>query len=114
MRPLRWQLQNADGNPVAALDTRPRYNGISADSWPPGTFVDDGYEMPLPPDLPAGEYQLSLQFADTAPVVLGTVTLTATPPTDDETPTHELRAMFGDVLALAGYNVDKNDRCACR
>ncbi|MCB0115062.1 MAG: hypothetical protein KDD84_13265, partial [Caldilineaceae bacterium] len=42
---LRWQLQNADGNPVAALDTRPRYNGISADSWPPGTFVDDGYEM---------------------------------------------------------------------
>ncbi|MCB0116792.1 MAG: hypothetical protein KDD84_21990, partial [Caldilineaceae bacterium] len=69
-----------------------------------------GYEMPLPPDLPAGEYQLSLQFADTAPVVLGTVTLTATPPTDDETPTHELRVMFGDVLALAGYNVDKNDR----
>lgn len=113
---LRWQLQDANGTVVAALDTRPRYNGMQASNWPAGTLVDDAYEVTLPPDLPAGQYQLALQLdsGDTnapAPAVLGAVTLAATPPPAvTETPAHGLRISFGDILSLAGYNVAHQDQ----
>jgi hypothetical protein len=112
---LRWQLQDANGTVVAALDTRPRYNGMQASNWPAGTLVDDAYEVALPPDLPAGQYQLALQLDSGAPnapspAVLGAVTLDATPPAVTETPAHGLRISFGDILSLAGYNVAHQDQ----
>ncbi|MBI1295311.1 hypothetical protein GC175_10200 [bacterium] len=112
---LRWQLQDANGVVVATLDTRPRYNGMQASNWPAGTLVDDAYELILPPELTAGQYQLALQLdsGDTnapPPAVLGAVTLAATPPAVNETPSHALRISFGGILSLAGYNVGHQDQ----
>jgi hypothetical protein len=46
------------GNLVAQRDSMPRDNALPTSLWPPGDLIDDTHVVPLPPDLPGGEYQV--------------------------------------------------------
>jgi hypothetical protein len=51
----------ADSGQIAAQwDTGPRGNTFPTTDWPMGEVIDDIHEVPLPPDMPAGEYQIVL------------------------------------------------------
>ncbi|MCA9955069.1 MAG: hypothetical protein KC434_10135 [Anaerolineales bacterium] len=51
-------LLDSAGNIVAQVD-RPPVNGLApTDLWQPGDLVRDPYQIYLPPDLPAGAYEL--------------------------------------------------------
>ncbi|MCC6166566.1 MAG: hypothetical protein IT329_04995 [Caldilineaceae bacterium] len=103
---VRWQLQTANGDLIAETITRPHYNALPASVWPPGTLVDDAYALPLPAGLPAGDYQLRLAVpAGAEPVLLGPVSLAATPATSTP-PLTALDVRFGDQARLAGYRLE--------
>jgi hypothetical protein len=59
---VRWQLRDSRGMVINEIKQEPWYNSGRASDWPPGTLVDDAYELPLPPGLPAGQYQLYAQL----------------------------------------------------
>lgn len=51
-------LLDSAGNIVAQVD-RPPVDGLApTHRWQPGDLVRDPYQIPLPPDLPAGSYEL--------------------------------------------------------
>lgn len=49
---------DGQGNLVAQRDSMPRDNALPTSLWPPGELIDDTHVVPLPPDLPAGEYRV--------------------------------------------------------
>jgi hypothetical protein len=49
-----------EGQNVAGRDTMPRENTFPTSGWPVGQAIDDVHRIPLPADLPAGEYRLAL------------------------------------------------------
>jgi hypothetical protein len=53
-------LLDAEGNKVAQLDWQPHdaMGVLPASTWPVGWRATDTQRLPLPPDLPAGEYTL--------------------------------------------------------
>ena len=51
-------LVGQDGNPVFQLDNMPQQNRYLTSLWSPGEVILDDYGVLLPPDLPAGTYQL--------------------------------------------------------
>ncbi len=67
---LVWQVQNPvaealkvsarlvdiNGQTVAAVDAGPVHFAYPTPAWRPGEFVTDGYDLPLPANLPAGAY----------------------------------------------------------
>ena len=71
-------VSGADGRPVAQTDVQPISNGRlrpTAD-WYANEFLAGAYDVPLPPDLPVGTYQLTVAMWDPAtqhslPVILG-------------------------------------------
>ena len=109
----RWQLRNNGGDVVGETTTRPYFNSMSASNWPPGTLVDDAYQLALAPGLSAGTYQLTLQLTSDGavepqdPVLVGTVELSA-PTSSQPPPTHPLAVRFSDAFLLAGYDVRSN------
>jgi len=48
------------GNLVTQHDSAPREGGYPTPFWQPGVVVDDTHPVPLPPDMPPGEYILSV------------------------------------------------------
>lgn len=48
------------GNLVTQHDSAPREGGCPTPFWQPGVVVDDTHPVPLPPDMPPGEYILSV------------------------------------------------------
>jgi len=54
---LRVKLSGAGGQVTKAL-------GVSGKSWLPGAPVSSRYELSLPPDLKAGEYELAIGLFD--------------------------------------------------
>jgi hypothetical protein len=57
-------LLDAQGNKVAQLDWQP-HDGLGVlptSAWPQGWPVVDTQRLPLPPDLPAGDYTLLVGF----------------------------------------------------
>ena len=70
--------------PLAAKDSPPGNGSLPTTRWQPGWRILDEYQIQLPPDLPAGDYELDfgLYAADGArlpatgePATLGTVTI---------------------------------------
>lgn len=57
-------LLDAQGNKVAQLDWQPhdRMGILPTSSWPQNWPVTDAQRLPLPPDLPAGDYTLLVGF----------------------------------------------------
>jgi len=105
----RWELRDGAGKVQSEIIAQPYFNAVPANNWPPGTLVDDVYQLPLPPGLRAGTYQIALRLADNATelkkpaTVLGNITLSAPAPAQIA-PAQPLALRFGDTLALNGYN----------
>jgi hypothetical protein len=53
-------VRDASGQTVTGWDTEPRENTFPTAGWPVGKVIDDLHTIPLPPDIPSGEYQLVL------------------------------------------------------
>jgi hypothetical protein len=57
----------ADGSTVwAGHDARPGNGSLPTMAWAPGDLVLDEYQLPLPDDLPAGEYLIEIGLYDPA------------------------------------------------
>jgi len=68
-------LLDAAGEIVAQTDRRPFEGRFPTPAWLPGEALADTYTVPLPPELPAGDYRLRVGFYDDAgrlPVADGT------------------------------------------
>jgi hypothetical protein len=52
------QLLDSRGERVAGWDSQPLGGYFPTSQWPTGEIVTDIVQLPLPPDLPAGEYRL--------------------------------------------------------
>jgi hypothetical protein len=106
---VRWRLRDAQGNIVNQMAARPYFNSQEASNWPPGTLVDDAYRLGLPPGLTAGSYDLDVQIAEGDDVTpwlpVGEVTVSAPVPVQPP-PAYAFDARFGQVLELAGFDVD--------
>jgi hypothetical protein len=57
-------LLDAQGNKIAQLDWQPhdRMGLLPTSAWPLGWPVTDAQQLPLPPDLAAGDYTLLVGF----------------------------------------------------
>ncbi|NJN83319.1 MAG: hypothetical protein HC802_14245, partial [Caldilineaceae bacterium] len=53
-----WQLTNENDEVVSVVVSSPYFDTLSSADWPVHTVVDDAYQLPLPPDLAQGVYQL--------------------------------------------------------
>ena len=71
-----WQLLDQHGVGVSSTTAQPYFDTVPASAWPVGMLVRDGYRLPLPPDLPAGDYQLKL---DVQPVHAASTSSTQQP-----------------------------------
>jgi 4-amino-4-deoxy-L-arabinose transferase-like glycosyltransferase len=49
-------ILEADGNRAAGLDSPPQSGAYPTTVWSPGEWIADTHIVPLPPDLPPGEY----------------------------------------------------------
>ncbi len=59
-------LLDAAGEIVAQTDRRPFGGRFPTPAWLPGESLQDTYALPLPPELPAGDYRLRVGFYDDA------------------------------------------------
>jgi hypothetical protein len=57
-------IVDGSGNIVAQWDSKPRQNDLPTTAWRVGEIVDDLHPVPLPPDMPTGEYQILLGMYD--------------------------------------------------
>jgi hypothetical protein len=53
-------VRDASGEWVAGWDMMPRYNTYPTTDWPVAERIDDAHILPLPQDLPPGEYTIAL------------------------------------------------------
>lgn len=53
-------VMDEDGRIVAQVDRFPANGMAPTHRWQPGDLVRDPYQIPLPPDLPAGSYQVTI------------------------------------------------------
>jgi hypothetical protein len=59
-------LLDASGRVRAQQDSVPGSGALPTTGWAPGEYLDDHYEIPLPVDLPAGEYTIEVGAYDAA------------------------------------------------
>lgn len=110
----RWTLLAADGVSVTqTLDLAP---GSTPTRWPADAFVLGRVRLPIPLDLAPGDYGLYLQLLDEQEQpaggnilvkslkVAGRARVFALPPLQTE-----VRATFGGVLTLWGYDVQRTE-----
>ncbi len=60
------QLLNSANQVVAQVDTPPLAGAAPTTTWLPGEFLTDPYRLPLPADLPPGQYRLIAGLYDPA------------------------------------------------
>jgi len=53
-------VRDASGQTITGWDTEPRENTFPTTGWPVGKVIDDLHAIPLPRDIPSGEYQVVL------------------------------------------------------
>jgi hypothetical protein len=53
-------VQDAAGQVITGWDSMPRENTFPTTEWPAGQVIDDRRVIPLPKDIPLGEYQVVL------------------------------------------------------
>jgi hypothetical protein len=61
---VHWQVRDETGLVVSEAAARPYFNSQQAVNWPPGTLVDDAYQLVLPAGLAAGRYNLFAQVVE--------------------------------------------------
>lgn len=73
---------NPDGGVVwAGKDARPGQGSIPTTAWRPGDLILDEYQIALPAEMPAGEYQIEVGLYD--PAAGGARAQTIEPPGHD-------------------------------
>lgn len=108
----RWELQDATGKVQAEVIAKPYFNAVPASNWPPGTLVDDVYQLPLPPGLAAGVYQLAIRLGENATILakpaipIGSITV-AEPAPSQRLPAYPLDIHFGEAIRLNGYQATR-------
>lgn len=60
------QLLNEAGQVIAQVDLQPQAGAAATTTWLPGEILADPYTLPLPADLPSGDYRLITGFYDAA------------------------------------------------
>lgn len=109
---LRVTLTGPNQQTWTLWEGQPVHDSYPFAQWPTPLFLIDRQTAPLPPDLPAGAYQLALRLLDGSNTTvlsqsLGPLQVAAadrlfrTPPIS-----HRLNARFGDEIDLLGYNLD--------
>ncbi|MCE7949224.1 MAG: hypothetical protein DYG88_17530 [Chloroflexi bacterium CFX4] len=92
------------GTPITLWQGQPARNTYPFAEWRTGEYLIDRYAVPLPPDLPEGDYTLRLSLADQtvfeAPFTVIGVARRYTPP---DLPPCNFR--FGEQIALIGCEV---------
>ena len=116
---IGWELRDTSGQVVNSIASRPYFNSQDASNWPPGTIVDDGYQLPLPPGLSTGTYELIAQVlppdSDASPAssTVTTVDLKTTAPTQPAvSPATPLDLQFGDAIRLEGFRLAAQQRAS--
>ncbi len=105
-----WEITRLDGTVVSSVTAYPYFNTLHAATWPRGTLVDDAYRLPLPPGLPAGQFEIALRLGESqsalnqAAVPIGKLTLKRAAPGQKQ-PDVSLDVRVGDTVRLAGYDV---------
>jgi len=115
-----WRLENlsdADSSirPHLAAHSQPLAPGSSPTAWPAGAWIAGKVTLPISPTVPPGDYNLSLTLREPGgEEVLGTYEhpqpvrvrererVWELPPMQQE-----VNARFGDVIALAGYDLER-------
>jgi hypothetical protein len=59
-------LLGADGQVLAQQDSPPGGGASPTSSWVPGEYITDTYQLPVKPDIPAGEYHIEIGMYDPA------------------------------------------------
>jgi hypothetical protein len=117
---VRWEMRDKTGQLVAWDASRSFLNSLPASNWPPGTIVDDLYQLPLPLGLAAGKYELTAQILpvqqsqQTAPISVATYELKNATPSEsvEARPANSLDVAFGPDIRMAGYDVEINETIA--
>jgi len=111
-----WQLLDDLGTVRAQLFTgQPYFNTLPASNWPPGTLVNDAYALPLPPGLPAGEYQVVVSFGANpaawaeAAIPVAVIHLATSAPSQEQ-PTYFMHTRVGTTMRLAGFTAKIRNR----
>lgn len=109
---VAWRLVDDEGVVVSQLSEEPYHGTQPVARWQPGTVLRDGYRLPLPTGVPAGDYQLELRIDaktdKTEWLPVGVVSASEVP-----TP-HPVDILFTDPqsreqVVLAGYTLAVND-----
>ncbi len=112
---VRWQLRDAQGRVVGDVTSLPYFDSQGANNWPPGTLVDDAYQLVLP--YPSGEppysYQLFVQVMEgehtTGWREVGVVKVESPPPSPARFP--QIPAVrFGGLIDLLGFKLRQGIR----
>ncbi len=112
---VRWQLVDVSGQVRADMTARPYFNTSLASNWSPGSLVRDAYQLPLPPGLSAGTYQLLFRGGDSQaeldkPLLLaGSIAVPEDIPLQAG-PANSLDIRFDDTIRLAGFDQLRNGR----
>lgn len=108
----RWQLQDQSGKVYVDVTFYPYFNSYRASNFPINSVVDDAYRLPLPPDLPAGEYWIALAIGETQddlahkPTIVGQVTLPEQMPSAAR-PRQRAHVIVNNEARLIGFDLDR-------
>jgi 4-amino-4-deoxy-L-arabinose transferase-like glycosyltransferase len=95
-----------DGKPLVARSAAPVYGRYPTLLWEPGETVLDWRELLVPPEIESGPAELQIYVPGNEPIVLAVLQIEAVPRTYDvPAMMHEVAAQFGEVAAIAGYDV---------
>lgn len=110
-----WTVRRTDGEVVAQIQGRPVYGSRTSSDWSAGTLVDDRYQVGLPGQLEAGDYDVTVAVSPSCCTDLGTVeqtvarvSLDANP--NEPSPPADALAMFNNVMELGAAEVTVNGR----
>lgn len=107
----RFELLGPDNTGRILLNTQPVHDTYPFASWEAPLFLIDPQGLPIPDDLPGGDYRLGVRILDAADATLLTADLGPlrveaterrfTPPAVSD----PLDAVFGGEIALLGYDL---------
>jgi hypothetical protein len=108
---VHWRLEDAAGQTVSQVFSWPYFGTTRADNWPAGSLQGDAYALPLPANLPAGQYRLTVQLGSSdaelarPPIAAGTLALAGGAAPAGARPAHPLDVAAGKDARLTGYDI---------
>ncbi|GIK56304.1 MAG: hypothetical protein BroJett015_19670 [Chloroflexota bacterium] len=109
---IQFVLTQPNSDDYLLLETQPVYGRYPFTDWQPPQFIIDRQFLPIPADIPPGNYHIVARFLNeegtaSNPANLGALTVVATPrlftPPPFET---EVNATFGSEITLLGYSLN--------